>query len=329
MIENNISEDVDKFKNDGIKVRSSAINLNLNNKLSFLRTVFLSIFTIVICFFGLGIIFWIIPYNSYEKMKNQRTPIIMKEFEMHEIIDGNFTTEIPICYATDNAYLYPTLVSMTSACENALPTTKISFYVMVQFDFTSINEEILKSVDYMYPNCEVKIINMGRAFSKAYISGKVKTPTYYRLMAPSLFPNISKMIYLDGDTLIFEDLTPMYEIDMKGLYFRGLLDNNREIEYYGIKPEVYICAGVILMNLDLLREDKVEEKFLKFINEHQIIRFHDQTVLNYISMGKLDSLPARYGLYTYTNNGPIYAFYNNFPEGYKKYTIEELIDAWE
>ena len=36
---------------------------------------------------------------------------------------------------------------------------------------------------------------------------------YYRLSLSELLPNIDKMIYLDGDTLTFDDLKEMYDID--------------------------------------------------------------------------------------------------------------------
>ena len=49
------------------------------------------------------------------------------------------------------------------------------------------------------------------------------TVAYYRLCLSDLFPNIDKMIYLDGDTLTFDNLKKMYDIDMKGFYYKGFL----------------------------------------------------------------------------------------------------------
>ena len=52
-----------------------------------------------------------------------------------------------------------------------------------------------------------------------YIEQKVFSPAhFYRLSLHEKLSYINKIIYLDGDTLIFDDLTEMINLDMKGNY---------------------------------------------------------------------------------------------------------------
>ena len=53
----------------------------------------------------------------------------------------------------------------------------------------------------------------------------------YRLVFPSLFPDIDKIIYCDADIINFEDLTELYNLELKdNIYFRGSLDHSEFIE---------------------------------------------------------------------------------------------------
>ena len=45
----------------------------------------------------------------------------------------------------------------------------------------------------------------------------------FRLLSPIIF-DIDRMIYLDGDTLVFKDLNEMHKIKFNDNYILGILD---------------------------------------------------------------------------------------------------------
>ena len=114
---------------------------------------------------------------------------------------------IPIAMAADNNYAYPTLVAMTSVLENAGPNTKYEFHLMVPSDFTEENKSIIKSLEKKYKRCSINIIDMGNDFKNAKNDARITTPAYYRLSLSEILPNVDKIIWLDGDTIVFKDLT--------------------------------------------------------------------------------------------------------------------------
>ena len=209
---------------------------------------------------------------------------------------------ISCAYALDNAYIFPTLVSMTSLAENAGNNTFYNIYVLIDSNFSDVNKKILKSVEKNHTkHCEIIFLNITNKYKKEKTDKRIKTPSYYRLELPNLLPNVSRIIWLDGDTGVFEDLTELNNINMKGNYIMGFLDSIPEaIDRFGIKNGVVLCAGVLLMDLDALRKNKMSEKFKKFLNkEREKINQHDQTIINVVCQGKIATLPPKYGMWCF------------------------------
>jgi hypothetical protein len=63
-------------------------------------------------------------------------------------------------------------------------------------------------------------------------------------------------IYLDGDTLVFSDLTEMINLEMNNNIILGFVDNSyKKAKQFGINTNKYITCGVILINLKKMRKE--------------------------------------------------------------------------
>lgn len=253
-------------------------------------------------------------------------------FKSSEVIPQNIeNVGIPIAMAMDDNYVYPTIVSITSAMENADQGTEYSFYIMHNPKFKEENKEKVKSLEDKYPACHIHLINMGNQFKGANDKGHITTPTYYRLSLSGLLTNIDKIIWLDGDTLVLKDLAPMYEIDMDGLCYRGFLDETVDgTKAFGVDSDHYICAGVMLINLEELRKDGAIEKFNTFIekNNNSLIQ-HDQTVINVVCSQKIGVLPPEYGFFNTYATPELSEKYCTKLKYPGKYTKEDMRRALE
>ena len=218
-------------------------------------------------------------------------------------LDVHDSSHIPIAMALDDGYLYPTIVAMTSIMENSKDTTLYDFYIMHPPEFEQESKDKLNSLSKKYSRCHIALINMGNKYKNANDHGHITTPAYYRLSLSELLPNLSKILWIDGDTLTFHDLTEMYETDMTGYYYKGFLcDNVSAVDSFGIYNDHCICDGVMVVNLSELRKDDMVSKFEKFIEENndRLIQ-HDQTTINVVCYKKIGILPAKFGIYTYDN----------------------------
>ncbi len=237
---------------------------------------------------------------------------------------------IPIAMAADDNYTYPTLVAITSLMENSKKDTHYDIYIMTPGEFAEENSKKLLNLQDKYDNrCKISLIDMKDRYKDANDRGHITTPTYYRLSLSLLLPSVDKIIYLDGDTLIFEDLTDMLDLDMEGLYYRGFLDGNvHGSKAFDVENDHYICAGVMLINLEKLRQDNMEEKFEAFIkrNNDRLVQ-HDQTVINVVCAQNNDILPAKYGIFNFSDNGSARLYAQNLIAK-DHYTDEEITAAY-
>ena len=237
---------------------------------------------------------------------------------------------IPIAYSTDNNFLYPTLVSITSLLETIkYNETFYDIYIMISNDFEKNNKDILESVQNHYPGkCKVNFVEMGDMFNEQKVASN--KATYYRLALPDKLPNIKKIIYLDGDTMIFDDLTELINLNMSGYYILGFLDSMyRDVEKYGIQNAVVLCAGVLLMDLENLRKFNSTGKFKQFMESHNnTIAKADQDIINAVLHGHLHTLPPKYGMWGFD----LYVhaqIHNNAQRPWLKYNETELEEGFK
>lgn len=216
---------------------------------------------------------------------------------------------INIAYSTDNNYIYPTIVSMTSLMENADKNTNIKFTVLLDKSVSDAEKEKLKSLE-KYKNCSVNLIDMGKYYENSEV-GFWSRAMYYRLDLPNILKNEKKCIYIDGDTIVRHDLREMINIDMSNYYIGGIRDFNilinNESQHYkklGIDNlNTYVCSGVLLMNLEKMRNDKIVDTLKKLVEKNdkeKIFHFPDQDALNKACYGHILTLPFKYGALIHT-----------------------------
>ncbi len=243
--------------------------------------------------------------------------------------DGKLT--LACSYCLDNGYIYPTLVAMTSLVKNAGNNTFYDIYALVSRDFTEENKQILLSVEKNYNDkCKVNIINMGDKFKGLDTNLQIPTSAYYRLDLQNILPNVDRILYMDGDTAVFQDLSELITLDMKGNYYLGFLDSlPNALNKYNIKNGVVLCSGVLLIDLNLLRQNNISEKYNEFFYSHLgKIEQHDQTTINVVCQGKISTLPPKYGMWNFENFKK-FEHHNNDHLSSLKYDKKECLLAYE
>jgi len=244
-------------------------------------------------------------YINEEKNKN-------KDPEEPDFYEPEGTGEtIPVIFALDNNYVYPTYIAMFSMLENSGRDTFYKISALVSEDFTNENKDKILYLKKLYENCEINFINMKNEFDNtpiAKVGGQLTKETLFRLRIPSLFKDEKKIIYLDGDIFVAQDLSDMYRYDIGSNYIGGAPDDRRD-KSGGIIGErtflmmesldQYVNAGVLLWNLEESRKDNIEEKFFNLLVEHNGLPQNDQSAINMVCYGKIFTLPFRYNMQTY------------------------------
>lgn len=228
--------------------------------------------------------------------------------EKHECVGDLGTIHVVLC--TDDALGGPVSVLLTSMFENADKDTFYHVHILIPGNFRPEVKVKIGALEEKFKNCKLDFIDMGNTFSN--FSGNFPPSSNYYILAASLFPDIKKLLYLDADIIVRHDLSQLYGTDIEGYYFAGVLDpvlsygnNAKRIRRKIVKTRdlgQYINAGVVLLNLEKIREDRIEDEFLKFMeSEKQSINkigffMSPQDIINHVCYGKILLLPVTFNL---------------------------------
>lgn len=125
-------------------------------------------------------------------------------------------------------------------------------------------------------------------FQNAPTNNRYPKEMYYRLMAPRLLPpKLERVLYLDPDILVINQLSPLWQIDMQNKLFAaashiGKTDLTKNVNKIRLKMDnAYYNSGVLLMNLNLGRQEIKPDEVFRFVIEHEnTLLLPDQDILN-------------------------------------------------
>ena len=117
--------------------------------------------------------------------------------------------------------------------------------------------------------------------------------SYMSLLRVQLADIVSedKVIYLDVDTVVCDDISPMWEVDMTGKWWGAVKEKQTWYRPFG---NDYYNNGVSIYNLKQMREDGI----VPYLTKEMMVKVHpfpDQDVMNmYCVPDKVVPLPMRY-----------------------------------
>lgn len=196
-----------------------------------------------------------------------------------------------ILVAFDKKYMPHTKVMLTSL-RASMPDEKIDVYYLYNEISPKILTKITKDLKRknninFYP---IKIEKT--PFDGVKIGMHFTIEIMYRLMAVALLPqSVDRVLWLDGDIIVNHSIAEFYNVDFKEATIvackgRGLIENhNRRLDLP--KEHIYFNSGVLLMNLQKMRENKDLDRFINIMNTYgDRLTFVDQDILNIAYTGK-------------------------------------------
>lgn len=126
-------------------------------------------------------------------------------------------------------------------------------------------------------------------FDDAPTTDRYPKTIYYRLLAYKYLPkNVKRILYLDIDILVINDLKPLYSLDLKDYWYAAashtssdVTDDLNKLRLGNCEAESYYNSGVILMDLTAIREHVKAEDIFSYINKRgRTLLLPDQDILN-------------------------------------------------
>lgn len=208
-----------------------------------------------------------------------------------------------ILYSSSDSYAFLTGISMLSLLENNKKCQEIHIYIMDNA-ISKDNKEKLKQIaaDYSRDLLFIPMPDMKNLTGQDIDTRRWNISTFGRLYMASLLPEtVHKVLNIDCDTIILDSLEQLWDTDLTGKVFGGMLEciNDRYRYNVGMKSgEKYLNGGVVFLNCEEVRRNYYERRFTDYIRKYgSSLAYLDQDVLNgVVEAAKKLQLPLRYNV---------------------------------
>lgn len=195
--------------------------------------------------------------------------------------------KIPVAFISDDNYILPTCVAITSLVMNKKPDTVYDIIIIM----AECSEESEKRI-LMLPDlgCPVRLIKASLdKYSEIKQLAHISRAGLLKFDLCDMVPEYDKIIYLDGDLIIRKDLSELYHTDLKGCYAAAVKEQDCMLNDRG-----NINSGVVLFNAERIRKEHLREVFLETRLSLGDRRSMDQQTFNLVMGKEYRYLPIKY-----------------------------------
>lgn len=118
-------------------------------------------------------------------------------------------------------------------------------------------------------------------------AGRYPELIWYRILLPELLPSQERVLYLDADTLVLQDLQALWRTDLGEALLAAVaqhrdMDGAGRLTGLGIAPEApYFNSGVLLMDLARMRREGFSQRLIDIGRNHAaMFNYPDQDAYN-------------------------------------------------
>lgn len=208
-----------------------------------------------------------------------------------------------ILYSSSDSYAFLTGISILSLLENNRACEVIHLYIMDNHISERNKNKLLEVAEkYGRDLFFVPMPDMEQLTGQEIDTRRWNISTFGRLYMASALPDtVQKVLNIDCDTIIVDSLEPLWNTDMTGKVFGGMLEciNDRYRRNIGCKTgDYYMNGGIVFLNLDEVRKGNYEQRFTDYITHYgSALAYLDQDVLNsVVEQEKKIKLPMRYNM---------------------------------
>lgn len=210
---------------------------------------------------------------------------------------------VNIAFITDENYAEPTMIAIQSAIENKNTDTKYIIHVLAY----NLCEKTRKTMEHFSSvnNITLKIIEINNLEKYRNIKqSRYITPTAcLKFDLPLIISDTEKILYLDSDIIVQDDLYYLYNTDIENYYAAVIEDAVTLTPANYHKSSIclndrYFNSGVLLLNLKRMKKDNSPQKLLTW-REHNQGFYMDQDALNEILGQQVIYLSCWYNFITF------------------------------
>ena len=210
--------------------------------------------------------------------------------------------EIPVVFATNNAFVPYTAVALQSLIDCANKELLYSVYVLHTGLYDNNKKRL---ISLSTENVVVRCMDVSKEMQDIVIETMLHfTPECtYRILIPELLPHYDKVLYLDSDIVVLRDVAELYNTNLKkhvvGAVMAGVENDPIMVQYLdlldlGVPPDLYFYSGVLLINTEMFKNMRIRDKCFNLLHKETKFTFPDQDALNRFCVGNVLHLDIRW-----------------------------------
>lgn len=203
---------------------------------------------------------------------------------------------LPICTSCDDRFTPHCGVMIASLLDHCSPGTQVHVHIL-DGGISDVNKDRLASLSSIRP-FTLHFHRMNEADFDGIKVGTWPMSANYRFKVASALPGVGKILYLDSDIVILNDLSPLIDNYPEGAWCCGVPDavSRKNIKRLGLDGDApYVNSGVLAIDLEAWRQHGLEQKMLDYARLHtDTLKYQDQDVINVVLRGHIHILPLRW-----------------------------------
>lgn len=218
---------------------------------------------------------------------------------------------VPIFYLTDDKYVKYINVSLKSLIDHTSDEYKYEVHIL----HTDVKPETIakskrlekENVSIIFDDVSAELAEIKeKLFARDYYN----LTTYYRFFIADKFPQFNKAIYLDGDTIVLDDIANLYNHELGNNLIAGAREQAFvQVDLYGqyvekvlgVSRNEAINAGVILINTKLFREEKFLSQFIDSVSFYKFVVTQDEDYINLLCNKRILFIDLAWNAQTFLN----------------------------
>ena len=215
-----------------------------------------------------------------------------------------------ILVCTDNNYIVPLAALLNSLAETANHNKLTIHWFALEVSKPNIKKIQTLSSRLGY---EIKVYNFlgSEISSKFFTSGRITSAAYLRLYLADQIKNARKVLYLDCDMIAVGHINDLWNYHLDEKVAAVVKDDKKiNLSHLGkLIPENYFNSGMMLINVDLWKTNKIQKRLFELLNQKIHFRFHDQDLLNLALENNVSFIDHKWNLIPSRENKNLIKFY--------------------
>ncbi len=212
-----------------------------------------------------------------------------------------------IVYAIDENFVPHFTASLTSLLENNIGVFENYFVATENID----SKDLSRAVKFFKEKYNIKLDilntnNLGLKTSSLSTKLPVSPATYYRLFLGEILPSeVEKVLYLDADTIILEDLTKLVNKNFNKNCILAVAESRfvlnsapQSLVSENLIGNEYFNAGVMYIDIANWKTESISNELINTGMLHKNhIRYWDQDILNIYFKNRIGEIDSGYNVF--------------------------------